>query len=237
MINIAILEDDPNAAASLHTMLSNYAETHQLAFSITHHSTAENFLSDARGRYDIAFLDIELSGMNGMNAAFRLREHDKNVLIIFVTNMAQYAVHGYEVGALYYIVKPIDYVSVADKLEKMLPLVHANTDSQLMLRQRSSLKRISTRDLMYVEVANHKLLYHMVTETLPSYGSLTEVEAELGDKGFFRCNNCYLVNARYIAAVEGLLITLANGEQLNISHPRKKAFTLALASWLGKGHA
>lgn len=236
MIHIAILEDEQAAATALLTMLNTYAETHQLSFSITHYTTAEEFLATARGRFDIAFLDIELSGMDGMNAAFKLRENDRHVQIIFVTNMAQYAVRGYEVGALYYIIKPIDYPSVAHKLGKTLALLQANADHQLLLRQRGELKRISSQMLMYVEVADHKLLYHMVDETLPAYGSLADVEEALEGRGFFRCNNCYLVNVRFIASVKGMAVTLTNGEQLMISHPRKKAFMLALGSWLGKGN-
>lgn len=237
MVNIAILEDDAAASKSLQYVLNSFASKNDLTFNIKCYTNAETFLADSRISHDIAFLDIELSGMNGMDAAFKLREIDNRVLIIFVTNMAQYAVRGYEVDALYYIIKPISYQSVAYKLQKALNIMQASADTELVLRQSSGLARISTSNLMYVEVINHKLLYHTDSSVYNTYGSLSEVEKKLQGNGFFRCNSCYLVNARYIESVAGLVITLRNGTQLQISYPRKKQFMIDLGNWLGEGNA
>lgn len=66
-------------------------------------------------------------------------------------------------------------------------------------------------------------------------GTLAEAEAKLKDKGFLRCNKGFLVNARYIQAVQGLDLILTNGETLPISRPRKKAFMSELAEAMGNG--
>lgn len=237
MINIAIVEDDASAAKMLQYILNTYASKNNHAFNIKVFPSAEHFFSDTKTSYDIAFLDVELPGMNGMDAAFELREYDKHVIIIFVTNMAQFAVKGYEVNALYYIIKPINYQSVAFKLEKAIALLATNTESTIVLRKTSGLARISTLNLMYVEITNHKLLYHTDSEVFTAHGTLTEVEKQLQGSGFFRCNSCYLVNARYIASVTGFFVTLQNGTQLQISHPRKKQFMTELGNWLGEGNA
>lgn len=237
MFNIAILEDDTNAAKMLLYILNTYASKNDVAFNTKVYTNAELFLADTKTSFDIAFMDVELPGMNGMDAAFRLRETDKHVIIIFVTNMAQYAVRGYEVNALYYIIKPVSYQNVSFKLQKALALLATNADTTLVLRQSNGLARISTRNLMYIEVINHKLIYHTDTGVHTTYGSLSDVEKELQNRGFFRCNSCYLVNARYIASVSGLSIILHDGTQLQISHPRKKQFLIDLGSWLGDGNA
>lgn len=235
MFQIAILEDDASASKMLQYILNTYASKNNTAFNIKVYSSAEVFLADTKTSFDIAFMDVELPGMNGMDAAFKLRETDKHVIIIFVTNMAQYAVRGYEVDALYYIIKPINYQNVAFKLKKALALLATNADTTIVLRQASGLTRISTRNLMYVEISNHKLMYHTDTDVFMSYGSLSEAENTLKDHGFFRCNSCYLVNAHYIASVAGLCVTLHDGTQLQISHPRKKQFLIDLGTWLGEG--
>lgn len=236
MVNIAIVEDEMSAAKMLRHILDTYAKEHGQTFAIKHYGNAELFLTDAKRTHDIVFLDIELSGMTGMDAAFKLREADKHAIIIFVTNMAQYAVKGYEVDALYYIIKPISYQSVAYKLQKALALLSANDGTQIVLQQPGGIVRLSTQNLMYVEIIGHKLLYHTDADTFTAYGSLTEAEKQLKDAGFFRCHNCYLVNAKYIAAVEGHAINLHDGTQIQISHPRKKQFMIDLMNWLGEGH-
>ena len=89
---------------------------------------------------------------------------------------------------------------------------------------------------MYIEVVSHKLIYHMDSGTFTASGSLADLEGKLKDGGFFRCNNCYLVNANYIASVASHTVTLLDGTKLQISHPRKKQFMIALGSWLGEGN-
>ncbi len=237
MFNIAILEDDASASKMLQYILNTYSSKNDVAFNIKVYANAEQFLADTKSSFDIAFMDVELPGMNGMDAAFKLRETDKHVIIIFVTNMAQYAVKGYEVNALYYIIKPINYQNVSFKLQKALALLATNEDTTIVLRQANGLSRISTRNLMYIEISNHKLMYHTDTDVHTTYGSLSDVEKMLKDNGFFRCNSCYLVNARYIASVSGLSVILHDGTQLQISHPRKKQFLIDLGSWLGDGNS
>lgn len=237
MVNIALVEDDASAAKTLLRILNAYADKNNHVFSIKTFTSAESFLSESKTSYDIVFLDIELSGMSGMNAAFELRKIDKNVIIIFVTYTAQYAVKGYEVDALYYIIKPVNYESVAFKLKKALAILAANAETTIVLRQTSGLVRISVLNLQYIEISNHKLTYHTDSGAFSAYGSMSEVEDQLKGGGFLRCNNCYLVNARYIASVSGLFVTLLDGTQLQISHPRKKRFLIDLSDWLGEGNS
>ncbi|MHC1721772.1 MAG: LytR/AlgR family response regulator transcription factor [Aminipila sp.] len=236
MVNVAIVEDEASAANVLSHHLGVFAQENGLSIQINIYNSAESFLTDTKKSYDILFLDIELSGMNGMEAAVRVREVDKQVIIIFVTNMAQYAVKGYEVDALYYIIKPVNYQNVAFKLTKALSILKQNKDMDIVLTQQYGLVRLSTRDVIYVEIVSHKLSYHTQDTTHITYGSLSSAENELKDHGFVRCNSCYLVNARYIARVSGHSVILTDGTQLQISHPRKKQFMAELTNWLSMGN-
>ncbi len=236
MVHIAIVEDETSAARMLQSTLDTYARENGVNFQTKRFADAVSFLTDYKKGYDIVFMDIELPGLNGMDAAFKLREFDKQIIIIFVTNMAQYAVRGYEVDALYYIIKPINYQNTAYKLKRALSILSANSDAEIVLPQANGLVRLSSQALMYVEINSHKLFYHAEDKTYIAYGSLSEVEKNLRPHHFYRCNSCYLVNARYIASITGFVVTLLNGEQLQISHPKKKQFMLDIANWLGDGN-
>lgn len=237
MVNIAIVEDEAPATRMLQTILETYANENGVTFRITCFEDAVSFLTHYKKGFDIVFMDVELPFLNGMDAAFKLREFDKQIIIIFVTNMTQYAVRGYEVDALYYILKPINYQNTVFKLKRALSILSNNGGSEVVLRQANGLIRLSTQTLVYVEINSHKLLYHTEEETYIAYGSLSEVEKQLRPHAFFRCNSCYLVNARYIASISGFMVTLLGGGQLKISHPKKKQFMLDMVNWLGDGNA
>lgn len=236
MVNIAIVEDEGAASKTLQTILDTYARENGVTFRTKCFADALSFLTEYKTGYDIVFMDIELPDLNGMDAAFKLREFDKQIIIIFVTNMAQYAVRGYEVDALYYIIKPINYQNTSYKLKRALSILSANSGAEVVIRQANGLIRLSTHVLTYVEIISHKLIYHTEEKTYIAYGSLSDVENELRLHHFFRCNSCYLVNARFIASISGFMVTLLNGEQLKISHPKKKQFMLDIAKWLGDGN-
>ena len=117
---VVIVEDEVVYLDALKDMLSSYEKEKEVAFNITAYRDIETFLAEYRKCYDIVFMDIELPGMNGMDGARRLREADSSVVLIFVTNMAQFAVQGYEVNALDYILKPVTYKNFSVKLDRAL---------------------------------------------------------------------------------------------------------------------
>ena len=108
MINIAIVEDDVGAAEELKQLLADFLSKKECAFEIRHFPTADRFLFDYHHEYDLVFLDIEMPGTNGMDAAREIRKTDQTVSIVFVTNMAHFATAGYSVNASDYILKPIN---------------------------------------------------------------------------------------------------------------------------------
>lgn len=110
MFTVAVVEDDETAVAKLRACLDQYAATHAgVQFDVTVFNEPTSFLDPYKTVWDIVFMDIEMPNMDGMEAAHRLRAVDSEVILIFVTNMAQFAAKGYEVDALDYIIKPFAY--------------------------------------------------------------------------------------------------------------------------------
>lgn len=238
MVNFVIVENEDAAADRISQMLRKFFEGqgNRSEIEIGRFPDAVQFLTNYKPAYDIVFMDIDMPELNGMDAARKLRELDENVVIIFVTNMAQYAVEGYAVAALDFIVKPVRYKHLEQVLTRAMKVVEArHQDQRFTVKQGDRVITIDVSDMQYIEVVNHTLHFHRKSETFTRSGSLKELERQLSAFSCFaKCNSCYLVNLNYVTAVEGFFVTVG-GEKLQISHPRKREFMLALADFLGSG--
>ena len=109
MIRIALVEDEAEVRAQLQGYVQRHTRQYGTEFAVTEFADGMELLDDYRPVYDILFLDVEMKHLDGMETARRVRELDKDVIIVFITNMAQYAIGGYAVGALDYVLKPVPY--------------------------------------------------------------------------------------------------------------------------------
>lgn len=229
-MNIAIVEDEDVAAEKLIASIQRYGKEFQSEFNVTRFSNGEEFLKEYKAVYAVVFMDIQMPKLNGMDAAFKLRELDKTVSLIFITSLVQYAQKGYEVDAVSYLIKPVSYYDFSLKFRKALDLYVMNGDQGIVLEVAGGIRRISCDKLMYVEIIKHRLYYHMVDSIAETTGVLSAAEKELEAYGFLRCNNCYLVNPRFVVEVQGSIVTVGT-EKLTVSRPRRAEFLKKLAQW------
>ena len=230
MRNIAIVEDNDNAAKIISDHIEKYMEENQIELNIVRFNNADLFLANYQQIYSVILMDIQMPGTDGMSAAYKLREVDKTVSIIFITTMVQFAQKGYEVNAISFMVKPVNYYDFSLKFKKALDISVMNENRNITLNTKNGICRISTDKIIYVEIIKHRLFYHLVDEVIEMTGVLSEVEATLKDFGFLRCNQCYLVNPKFILSVKGKEIFVAN-TSLQISRPRYNQFMKDLTNW------
>lgn len=238
MITVALIEDDATAMRHLRDSIErfqNSGKSQGTEFNIAEFNEPTSFLDPYRGSYDIVFMDIEMPNMNGMEAARRLRQIDPHTIIIFVTNMAQFAAKGYEVDALAYIIKPFTYNDFEQKLERAVDLCRRKSES-IAITQRGEMKIVLLSDLAYIEVKGHTLVFHTDQEELIGSGSLQEVQAKLEGKGFLRSGKSYLVNQRFIKEIHRSEIFMSDGSILPIGRSYHKTFLTQLAQSLGSDH-
>lgn len=233
MVNIAIVEDDIQQAAKLEDALKRYGEEFRTPLKITTYHNAMAFLGKYNAEYDIVFMDILMPIMNGMDASRLLREKDDKVMVIFVTNMQQYAIQGYEVGAFDFILKPISYPEFKLKftraLSKLMPQKKA---ANILIKSESGIVRLTPEQILYVEVQQHHCVYHTKQGDYRQYQTMKSVETQLEGYGFTRCNNYLLVNFAYVQKIENMNVYVGD-DVLPISYPRKKAFTDKFTEFMG----
>lgn len=189
-------------------------------------------MDEFAGNYDIIFMDIELPHMDGMEAVRRLREKDGNVVVIFVTNMAQYAIKGYEVNALDFIVKPVRYDSFAMKMDKAVAKIKSTRGKEIWITERNSKRRLRIEDIKYVEVVHNCCIFHTTNGDFSTYNQLYNVCAELKDAPFALCNRCFLVNLMHVTSIGDMTVTVGD-EKLQVSRSKKKSFMISLNEYLG----
>lgn len=148
MFTVGIAEDVESNRADLLSHLARYTEEHGTEFTVHEYGDGAELIDGYRPQYDILFLDVEMPQMDGLEAARRIRAVDPEVIIIFVTNMGQYAIKGYQVDALSYLVKPVPYFAFAQELTRSLAKLRRADDDVVMLsvgghlRARHSLFRV-----------------------------------------------------------------------------------------------
>ena len=227
MIRVAIVEDDPKVADEMSSFFRRYATETDIEFQISKFSNAVNFLSDYQVGFDIICMDIEMPHMNGMEAARKLREIDSQVVLIFVTNLAQYAIDGYEVDAMSYILKPTKYSTCRFMIKKAVERCRKKENCKIEITKNGTLFCLPVSAVYYVEISDHSILYHTNQGNYKGYGTMKKVEDAVPPGQFFRCNSCYLVNLEHVKKIEGNNVWVGD-EVIQVSRPRKKGFLEAL---------
>lgn len=232
MIQIAVAENSPEEMDRMTEYLERYRKEHGLSFQVSCFADGSNLMEHYQAVYDMIFLDIEMPNMDGMATARRIREIDPEVILVFVTHMAQYALKGYEVRAMDFLVKPLTYGAFELRMDLLMRRIAGNNVRKLLLTNKNETRRISVDRLIYVEANGHKMYFHTEDGTYESNCTMKWVEEQLEGANFFRCDHGLLVNLRYVSWV-GQSELLAGGQRLKVSRPKRKLFLQALADYIG----
>ena len=234
MWKAAVVEDEREAAERIAEYLGRFGAENGETFDVSYYGDAEAFLAGYDPECDIVFMDIQLPDMSGMDAARALRAVDSEVTLVFVTSMVQYAVSGYEVSALDFIVKPVSYPNFAMKMKRVLRerRLRAPRSDELSLSGEGGVRRVSVSSVKYTEVVGQQLIFPTFDGDADVCGALGEMEKTLAGKGFSRCNNCYLVNLRHVSEIRPASC-IVGGEEVQISRRRRKAFMDDLTAYVG----
>lgn len=232
MIRIAVAEDESHTYETIHNYLDRFAAENQLEMQITHFFNGFEISDSYRPEYDIVLMDVDMPLMNGIEAAKVIREKDASVIIIFITNLSQYAIQGYSVQAFDYILKPLAYFPFVQFFSRAVArLEQVASRPYITVNLKESVRKVAVQDIYYVEINNHTLYYHTAAGIFHATGKMKDIQSLLSPYSFSRCNNGYLVNLAYVDCIMEN-DALVHGDSIPISRSRKKEFSEALISYV-----
>ena len=232
MIRVAIVEDDGAERERLRACLRWLEESEGLRFHVTEFSSGTAFIGSFEPGYDLVFMDIEMPGMDGMETARALRKMDASVLLIFVTNMAQYAIAGYEVDALDFILKPVNRYSFAIKMKRAAARIPKRIEEYVTVKTEGELRQLPIASVRWLDIDGHYVVYHTADGDFEEYGTLKEAYGKLNRPSFVFVNRSCLVNLYHVSAVSKNSVTVGD-RQLDISRPQRKSFLAAMSDFMG----
>lgn len=215
-IRVALCDDEETVREYLGRLLEEWKERQNDQLQIEYFESAESFLFqyEEDKRWQFLILDIEMGKMNGVELAKKVREHNKEVQILFVTGYMDYISDGYEVEALHYLLKPVTkekLFSVLDRARERMK----KSEKALFLQGSDETVRIPYYEIRYVEVQHNYVTIH-AAEDYTVKKTLSELEEELGD-GFFRTGRSFLVNLKCVKRITKKEVSLKDGMVIPLS--------------------
>ena len=209
-MNYIICDDDPNMRHQIEKLILSY-------YSIKGYSHPEITLFESgddlikyKGPVDIAYIDVEMKGISGLNAAKKLKETNPNMLILVVTSYNEYLDEAFEYKSYRFIQKPINKEYFFKNLKSAIKN-HETRTAQIALQTRDETSVIYMADIIFVEKVSRKVIIHTINGNIyPTY-SINELE-KLLVPGFYRIHKTCIVNFRYISKFDHYTISFANSE-------------------------
>lgn len=225
MLYIAICDDENYFCAREQELISEYLSQrgHKAQFDL--YASGEELLRQGLkvAQYDIIFLDVNMDKMDGIETAQRIRKISHKNFIVFVTAFVQYAVSGYEVDAIRFILKDDQYeLRLKECMDAILQRMKGRKDKHVFTFQ-EGIVDLPYEHLLYVESRLHKVLFHVINEqkdVYTMYGKLDPIDEILHEAGFIRTHQSYLVNLRNIQGIKRYSVKLTDGRGLAISKAR-----------------
>lgn len=219
-VKVLITDDNPGARALIRSLLEEMPE---LEAVVEEAGSGKEALAKARAFLpDVAVLDVDMPGLNGIDVARRLNEMQPRVYLVFVTAYPEYALDAFEVYSFDYILKPIDgervkktFRRLCDRMQsgekEIADLVEAlNRPHRLAVRNGHEIIFIDVDSIIFMEKERKKTIIYTRDGRYDTYESLAELERRLNNKIFFRSHKSYLINLQMVERI----IPWSNGTYL-----------------------
>lgn len=225
MLNIAICDDEEFYIEKIEKGVKTFLQqTSVQEYRIETWNSGEELCSDQQRleKYQIIFLDVNMQQMDGFEAARKIRRVNEDVFLVFVTAYVDYAVEGYKVDAVRFLIKDSLTQTLPECMETILGKMDYKKKKEVF--EFLEMKReVAVHKISHVESQKHKLLFYINNngiEQYTMYGKLDELETTLGPYGFIRIHRSFLVNVKEIVEIKNYRVIMKNNENLPV--PRDK---------------
>lgn len=233
-LDIAVVDDEKVIREHIREMIENQKPDCKIACF----SSGEELVAAAKP-FDIIFLDIQMDGINGIEAAKEVREKSADTVFIFITGIKEYVFEALDIYAFHYLLKPVTKQKFTEVFEQALweaGLRQMRRKTQLFINTRSRGITIDADNILYIESVSRKVKIHTMQEVIEAYAALGELETQLGGS-FYRCHRGYLVNMAHIREYKRDCITLAGGDTVYLTKKKYGEFVNAYMWYLQNGGA
>ena len=229
---IAICDDVAEERNALSTIVERWSEQTNNKVNTEAFPSAENFLFDYEEHkdYDILLLDVEMTGLSGIDLAKRIRKENKRVEIVFITSHFEFAGEGYEVDALHYLVKPVRteklfevLTKAAECLKKEPPYVVIECEGEII--------KLTQDDILYVESQLHYINIYTKKTVYKMKRNLSSFEQEL-EEYFYRVHRSYLVNLKAVIRISRTGVMLSGNVEIPLARGKYDEINEAYIKYL-----
>lgn len=226
MFYIAVCDDEEYFRTREEQLIMKYMDIKGYHYKIEIFESGDEILNLGNGisKFDMIFLAINREGIDGIETAKRIRRVTKDIYIVFVTAFVTYALEGYKVDAVRYLLKDDKHFEKAmyECLNTIIYKMNYETYKHTFEFQEGAVE-LYYEDILYVESNLHKLIFHMAindTGRYTIYEKLDIMDELLHEAGFCRIHKSYLVNLKYVESIERYKVRLMNGLYLGVSKSR-----------------
>lgn len=210
-MQIAICDDDPLMLEQLKKYILEYFERNTLKSpNITCYSSGEALLSDKSDK-DILFLDIEMTGLNGIYVGNELKHTHPNMIIFVVTSYIEYLDEAMRFHVFRYLTKPIDKKRLFRNLKDALKQYSAST-IKIPVETKTGIITVSISNIIYIEAQGRKVIVHTTAKDYESIHTILYWADHLPKQQFFQSHRSFIVNFEHITEFDHSLIYLYNGQ-------------------------
>jgi DNA-binding LytR/AlgR family response regulator len=221
-MRIAICEDESTMQQRLSDAITDWAASRKIQIDILCYQSAEEFMFAWPDiPFDLAFLDIQMKGMTGIDLAEQIRKTDKNIMIVFVTSFSQYVLKGYDVNALHYLIKPLSQSKLLPILDKANTIYRSHQNETLLVSNGNGQMKLPFSDIYCISMLSHTANIHTENSTYELRKTAEEL-LNLLPWYFIRCHRSYIVNLLKADCVYKSSLLLSNGKSLPISRNNSK---------------
>lgn len=220
-MNIAVCDENPEDAKELFNLVKRYFHEREYSVDVYVFNRDTDLLCEVEDgmNFELIFLGIERKGKIGIDTAYNLRRLNFRQGLILVSSTAEFAIDGYEVGAVGYLPKPCKVLNFTKLMDRLT--VNFRIDTYL-IKHRKSIIRVPFSDIIYVESNNSKCTVHTSSgDNYTLYKHLNVIENELADSRFLRCHRSFIVNMNCVASVDKDFI-LNSGERILIRQKSRR---------------
>lgn len=240
ILYIAICDDEEYFRKNIEELVLKYLRNIGFECKIDTFESGKRLVEIGVGilQYDMIFLDINMAELDGIETAKRIRKFTKDVFIIYVTAYVTYALEGYKVDAIRYLLKDGDCLesAVNECLETVISKMNYK-EIKYTFEFLEGKENVLLDNIIYIESNLHKLVFHVLKNKVNRYSmykKLDVIAEPLIKHGFCRIHKSYLVNLKYMDSIERYQAALSNGVTLNIAKPRYKTVQYEYITYRGE---